>query len=76
LKVNCLCWNCLSTKYVHLVKTYNGDAINLFLNQDICREIKTLFNETGGTLFMGLLTVVNIFIHRYTGQEISLSAVP
>jgi amino acid adenylation domain-containing protein len=51
------------------VKTYNGDVVHTSINKDLLHALKTRVNEHGGTLFMGLLAVVNALLYRYTGQE-------
>jgi hypothetical protein len=51
------------------VKTFNGGRINKILETRISDRLKTLSRELGGTLFMGLLTVVNTLLYRYTRQE-------
>jgi amino acid adenylation domain-containing protein len=51
------------------IKTYNGGVIRKSISSDINKGIKSLSNEQGGTLFMGLLAAVNVLLHRYTSQK-------
>jgi tyrocidine synthetase III len=51
------------------VKTYNGDTINLIIDANLSNALRSFAQEQGGTLFMGLLTAVNLLLHRYTGQQ-------
>jgi amino acid adenylation domain-containing protein len=51
------------------VKTYNGRTITRMLNKKISSGIKQLSRQHDSTLFMGLVTAVNILLHRYTGQQ-------
>jgi amino acid adenylation domain-containing protein len=51
------------------VKTYNGSIINNIISSTLGGQIKTLSQQQGGTLFMGLLAIVNILLYKYTSQE-------
>ncbi|SFF13415.1 HxxPF-repeated domain-containing protein, partial [Chitinophaga sp. CF118] len=51
------------------VKTYHGGIIHHTFNNSISTGIKTLSQQEGGTLFMGLLAAVNALLYRYTNQE-------
>ncbi|HJT73314.1 MAG TPA: condensation domain-containing protein, partial [Chitinophaga sp.] len=51
------------------VKTYNGASVRRKIDMQLTRSLKTLTQELGGTLFMGLLAAVKALIYRYTGQE-------
>ncbi|MBS7234201.1 amino acid adenylation domain-containing protein, partial [Flavobacterium psychroterrae] len=52
-----------------LVKTYNGGLVTRKVNSNLIKGIKTLCNEQGSTLFMGLLAAVNTLLYRSTNQE-------
>ncbi len=51
------------------VKTYNGHNLSFQLPSDVTQELRTISQEAGGTLFMGLLTIWKIMIYRYTSQN-------
>ncbi|MFL5746551.1 MAG: amino acid adenylation domain-containing protein [Niastella sp.] len=51
------------------VKTYRGEMVSLHLDARLTNGIRTLSQEQGATLFMGLLAVVNTLLHRSTGQK-------
>jgi len=51
------------------VKTYNGGQVSLSLDGLSATRLSELARSTGSTLFMGLLTAVNVLLYRYTGQE-------
>ncbi|NSL90991.1 amino acid adenylation domain-containing protein [Chitinophaga sp. Mgbs1] len=51
------------------VKSYQGGVVHSSLPADTLRKIRQLNEEAGATLFMSLLAFVNIFLHRYSGQE-------
>ncbi|MCU0289168.1 MAG: condensation domain-containing protein, partial [Acidobacteria bacterium] len=47
----------------------DGDSIHYALGKELTQEIYEYLKETNATLYMLLLTVFNILLHRYTGQE-------
>jgi len=51
------------------IKTYNGAALNSRLDAHVISGLKRLCQSADSTLFMGLLTAVNVLLYRYTGQE-------
>ncbi len=51
------------------IKTYNAGTISRQMNATISQGIKSVCQQEGGTLFMGLLSAVNILLYRYTNQE-------
>jgi acyl transferase domain-containing protein/acyl carrier protein len=50
------------------VKSFAGDEIHLEIGKETTFKIKQLNKETGTTLFMVLLAVYNVLLHKYTGQ--------
>ncbi|RFM33508.1 hybrid non-ribosomal peptide synthetase/type I polyketide synthase [Chitinophaga silvisoli] len=51
------------------VKTYNGGMIRRKISQAHTQDFKSLLQQEGSTLFMGLLATVNALLYRYTTQE-------
>ncbi len=51
------------------VETYRGATKTVTLSPQLCKEIKTLSQQQGVTLFMTLLTAFKILLYRYTQQE-------
>lgn len=51
------------------IKTFNGNAFDLMCPADITKRLRGMAQERGGTLFMGLMTAVNILFYRYSGQS-------
>ncbi|MVT11424.1 non-ribosomal peptide synthetase [Chitinophaga tropicalis] len=51
------------------LKTYNAGSIKRRINTKLTGELKSLCQETGSTLFMGLLATINTLLYRYTGQD-------
>ncbi len=49
--------------------TFNGGSANRNLNAGIVNRLKTLSNNFGGTVFMSIIGIVNILLHKYTGQH-------
>lgn len=50
------------------VKTYNGGLIHFVIEEDTARHFKQFVQNSGGTLFIGLLAAVNALLYRYTNQ--------
>jgi amino acid adenylation domain-containing protein len=51
------------------VQSFEGDSIVLTLDHKLTKEIKNLAAETGSTIYMVLLSAVNILLSKYSGQE-------
>ncbi|MFT5822329.1 MAG: amino acid adenylation domain-containing protein/FkbM family methyltransferase [Crocinitomix sp.] len=58
-----------SSKLRPLVKTNNGQGLVTSLDAEISDKLKKYTEKKGGTLFMGLLSVWNVLMYRYTGQK-------
>ncbi|SKA48763.1 amino acid adenylation domain-containing protein, partial [Chitinophaga eiseniae] len=51
------------------VKTYNGAYLKRIVSKEVADRLRDYARNEGGTLFMGLLTVVNALMAAYTDQE-------
>ena len=51
------------------IKTYNGKTIEKCFDKDVIQGFKKVCKDQGATLFMGLLSTVNILLHKYTNQS-------
>lgn len=51
------------------IKTFNGGSIDMMCPPAITKRLRGMAQEQGGTLFMGLMTAVNILLYRYSGQS-------
>ncbi|WP_406826316.1 amino acid adenylation domain-containing protein [Pedobacter sp. KACC 23697] len=51
------------------IKTYNGAVSSLLLNQDAVGKLQQLCHDQAGTMFMGLMAILNTLLFRYTAQE-------
>ncbi|MCK4261085.1 MAG: AMP-binding protein, partial [Halanaerobiales bacterium] len=50
-------------------KSFKGDSLKFELSSDLTTKLKQLTHEQDATLYMTLLSVLNIFLAKYTGQE-------
>jgi len=51
------------------VQTYNGAKFTASIAPGLVKKLKKLAGKENSTLFMVLLAVFNVLLHRYTGQE-------
>jgi amino acid adenylation domain-containing protein len=51
------------------MKTYRGGLVKRTFDRHLSNELRAISQQQGGTLFMGLLSLVNILLYRYTGQR-------
>lgn len=51
------------------IQTFNGGRISFTINIEMVRQLKEICLAANATLFMSLLTLLNIFLYRYTGQQ-------
>ncbi len=50
-------------------RTFNGNNISFALNNETAQKFKQLGKEQNITLFMNLLSALNILLHKYSSQE-------
>ena len=53
------------------VKSNNGELLGTFISPEISMKLKKFNSEHGGSLFISILTTVNILLSRYTNQKTS-----
>ncbi|WP_239616494.1 non-ribosomal peptide synthetase [Cohnella mopanensis] len=59
----------LPTDYVRPARMdYEGDSVTVSLGAELTRELKELGSRTGTTLYMALLGLFSILLHRYSRQ--------
>ncbi len=51
------------------VKVYDGDRHRLWFNEEQTEALKKMASENGATLYMTMLSMYNVLLHLYTGQE-------
>lgn len=51
------------------IKTYNGESLTINIDNTILQNFKNVLDNENLTLFMGLVTMVNVLIYKYTNQE-------
>ncbi len=60
----------MSTDYPRSsAQSFEGDSISFLLGKELTGELNKIVKETGSTLYMVLLTVFNILLSKYSGQE-------
>lgn len=51
------------------IQTFEGETISFELGDEISNKLKGIATENGSTLFMVMLAVVNVWLHKITGQD-------
>lgn len=51
------------------IMSYKGNVAKHVLAAPLTQELKAFCQEQEGTLFMGCLSVLDVLLHKYTGQE-------
>ena len=60
----------LGTDYVRpLIKTYSGGVVSCRLQGSIVSGFRALLDQRGCTMFMGVLSLVNTLLYKYTGDQ-------
>ena len=52
-----------------LVKTYHGKQLQLRINKELAQTLKAFCEENKGTVFIGVLSVLNILFQKLTAQK-------
>ncbi len=61
--------NLTGDQRAYLVRTNKAGTVCTTFDAGLSATLKRLSQNAGGTLFTGLLALVNVFLYRYTGQE-------
>lgn len=48
------------------VKSYAGHVVGMYISEENTKKLKNFTNDYGGSLFMGMLTLWNVLLHKYT----------
>ena len=51
------------------VQSFEGDSVGFEVNEEITSKLRKLAKKTGTTMYMVLLSVFNILLSKYSGQE-------
>ena len=51
------------------MQSFAGDRIEFALDEELTNSLKTISRDAGATLYMVLLSAVNILLAKYTGQD-------
>ncbi len=57
-----------SKKKRPLNKTFSGKGLGIHISSEIIGNLQNFVKGNGGSVFMGLLTVSKILLHKYTGE--------
>jgi bacitracin synthase 3 len=49
--------------------TFAGDLYSLKINKENAAELKKMTAAFGGTIFLNVLTILNVLFYKYTGQD-------
>lgn len=58
------------------IQQYHGSRFPVSVSKSLCTSLRALSLKEGVTLFMTLLTVFKVLLHRYSGQEDIVVGVP
>ncbi|MGH1386780.1 amino acid adenylation domain-containing protein [Kordia sp.] len=50
-------------------KTNNGNSLQTYLSADIAQQLNTFNQKSQGSLFIGILSTLNILLHKYTNKK-------
>ncbi|UCH93753.1 MAG: amino acid adenylation domain-containing protein [Candidatus Aminicenantes bacterium] len=59
-----------------IVQSFQGRRLYFFINKEITNALKMLSGETGATLYMILLTALNVLLSKLSGQEEIIIGIP
>ncbi|MHC0621451.1 amino acid adenylation domain-containing protein [Paenibacillus sp. M.A.Huq-82] len=60
----------LPTDYVRpAVQSFEGDRVQIVVENELCRQLAQLAVQTDSTMFMVLLAAYNVLLAKYTGQQ-------
>ncbi|GGX16505.1 non-ribosomal peptide synthetase [Aquimarina muelleri] len=51
------------------IKTNSGRRLNSFISKDLTNQLNQFIKKNDGSLFMFVLSVINVLIHKYTSAE-------
>ncbi|MCH2195464.1 amino acid adenylation domain-containing protein [Kordia sp.] len=51
-----------------MTRSYAGYALGMYLSEENSNKLKDFCNENEGSLFMGMLSVWNVLLHKYTKE--------
>ncbi|WP_243129661.1 condensation domain-containing protein, partial [Clostridium sp. HBUAS56017] len=58
------------TDYVRpAVQSFEGETLSFSLDKNIKQKLNKIAEENNATLYMVLLSIYNVLLHKYTGQE-------
>lgn len=61
--------NLPSNKVRPVLKTYNGNSLRCFISKDLTNSLRETTRANGGSLFMGVMAVLNVLLYKYTSEK-------
>ncbi|UUZ91996.1 condensation domain-containing protein [Paenibacillus sp. P25] len=58
------------------VRSFEGDVLNIVIDKSRSEALQRIADETGSTLYMVLLAVYMVLLHKYSGQEDMIVGTP
>lgn len=58
------------------IKTFHGEAVSKLYSAQLTKDLRSLCQEKGASLFMGIMAGLNALFHKYSGQEDILMGIP
>lgn len=58
-----------TTKKRPRIKTYSGQSLRTYISSEEILKLKKIVEAEGGTLFMGILSVLKILLNKYTNEK-------
>lgn len=52
-----------------IVKTYNGNSLQAYIDRDTTALLKEITKASGGSLYMGVITALNVLLYKYTAEK-------
>lgn len=50
-------------------RNFDGEGVSFIIEENILKQIQAICRQQGATIFMALIAVTKILLHRYTGTE-------
>ena len=51
------------------IKSFEGDRVYFEIGEELTEKVKEFASNQGATLYMTLLSIYNVLLHKYSGQE-------
>jgi natural product biosynthesis luciferase-like monooxygenase protein/amino acid adenylation domain-containing protein len=58
------------------IKTFHGEAISKYFDPQVVKRLKSICQEQGATIFMGVMAGLNTLFYKYSNQEDIIMGIP